>query len=131
MKRFSMCLMLLLLAVALGCDDDGGAGGMVLAQGTKTITTGGDVTVVEVDVTEPGTLRGEISWTGDPTEMVTTFLHIAPSDILGLVHSPSPVVATVAVTSARVAAGHGWRFIAMNSAGPDVSVSYTITFAPD
>jgi hypothetical protein len=131
MKQLGMVVVLLALATALGCDKAGGGGGILLAQGTKTITTGGEVAVVDVAVTEPGTLQGRITWTGAPTDMVATFLHIAPSDILGVVHSPSPLVATVAVTSARVAAGADWRFIAANSSGPDVSVSYTITFTPE
>lgn len=131
MKQLGMVVVLLALATALGCNSDNGSGVIVLAQGTKTITTGGEVAVVDVEVTEPGTLQGQITWTGAPTDMVAVFLHIAPADVLGVVHSPSPAVATVAVTSARVAAGADWRFIAASSSGPDVSVSYTVTFTPE
>ncbi len=130
------CLFFLCFAaVALigGCDgdDDGTAAGIILAQGTKTIATGANEILAEVTVSEPGTLRGTITWSGPPTDMAGMFLHITPSDLLGITLSPSPTISTVAVTSARVAAGHEWRFIGDNPNGPDLSFSYVITFTPD
>ncbi|GAG34051.1 unnamed protein product, partial [marine sediment metagenome] len=85
----------------------------------------------DVTASEPGTLRATITWSGLPTEMGVMLLHVTPSDMLGITFSPSPTISTVAVTSARVAAGHEWRVIGLNPDGPDVSVSYTVTFFPD
>ena len=119
------------LALVGGCDGDDDGGGIVLAQGTKTIAASADEILAEVTVSEPGTLRGTITWSGTPTDMVGMFLHITPSDMLGITLSPSPTISTVTVTSSRVAAGHEWRFIGANPDSPDVSISYVITFTPD
>lgn len=113
-----------------GCDGDDGSNGAI-AQGSNVAPAGGDVILANVTVSVPGTLQAEITWSGPPTELVGVFLHVAPSDILGITHSPSPVVCTVAVTSARVAAGQDWQFAASNSGGADVTVQYRVTFTPD
>jgi len=132
MKHLSLVVVALALAATLGCgDDDDGSGGVLLAQGTKTLTTGTDVAVVEVEVTQPGTLQARLTWSGGPTEVGAYFLQIGPTTVLGITQSPSSLVSTVAVTAARVADGHDWRFVAINSAGPDVSAEYVITFVPE
>ena len=127
---------LLALAVAAfaligGCDSETESGGILLAQGTKTIPAGADEILAEVTAAAPGTLVATITWSGPPTEMGAMLLHITPSDLLGITLSPSPATSTVAVTSVRVAAGHEWRFIGSNPGGADVSVSYSLTFTPD
>ena len=115
-----------------GCDgDDETAGGMVLAQGTKTVPASGNVDLVTVEATEPGTLRGTITWSGAPTELMSVFKHVAPNDFYGLTQSPSPLTSVAAVTSARVAAGTQWLLRAGDTTGTAVSVQYTVTFTPD
>jgi len=132
MKQFWPILVALMFVTTLGCDDDnGGAGGTLLAQGTKNLPTGTDVVVADVEVTVPGTLQATLSWSGGPTEVGAMFIQLGPTTVLGITQSPTPLVSTVAVTAARVADGHDWRFVAVNSAGPDVKATYTITFVPD
>ncbi len=126
-----LALALAAFALIAGCNSETESAGILLAQGTKTIGTGDDEIMADVTVSEPGTLRGTITWSGPPTEMAAMLLHVAPSDLLGITLSNSPTTSTVAVTSARVAAGHEWRFIGTNPHGPDVSVSYSVTFVPD
>jgi hypothetical protein len=126
-----LALALAAFALIAGCNSETTSGGIILAQGTKTIATGADEILADVTVSEPGTLRGTITWSGPPTEMAVLLLHVTPSDMLGITFSNSPTISTVAVTSARVAAGHEWRFVGTNPNGPDVSVSYTVTFVPD
>jgi len=119
MRYVVLSMMLALAAVTAigGCDSDDSSSGTI-AQGSNVAPAGGDVILANMTVSVPGTLQAEITWTG-------------PSDILGLTHSPSPVVCTVAVTSARVAAGQDWQFAASNSSGADVTVQYRVTFTPD
>ncbi len=132
MRYVVLSMMLALAAVTAigGCDSDDSSSGTI-AQGSNVAPAGGDVILANMTVSVPGTLQAEITWTGPPTELVGVFVHVAPSDILGLTHSPSPVVCTVAVTSARVAAGQDWQFAASNSSGADVTVQYRVTFTPD
>ena len=132
MRYVALFLVLALAALTAvgGCDsDDSGSG--VIAQGTNTVPAGGDVTLANVTASVPGTLQGTFAWTGDPTELLGAFLHVAPSDVLGVTHSPSPLVCTVAVTSARVAAGEEWQFRVYNSTASDATVEYTVTFVAD
>jgi len=132
MRHLSLMLVALALVATFGCDgDDDGSGGVLLAQGTKTLPTGVDVAVAEVEVTVPGTLQATLTWSGGPTEVGAMFLQIGPSTVLGIAQSPSALTSTVAVTAARVADGHDWRFIGINSAGPDVTAEYVITFVPE
>jgi len=132
MRYVVLSLVLALAAVTAigGCDsDDSGSG--TIAQGSNTVPASGDVILANVTASVPGTLQGEFTWTGDPTELVGAFLHVAPAEMLGITHSPSPVVCTVAVTSARVAAGEAWQFAAFNSSSTAVTVQYRVTFTPD
>jgi hypothetical protein len=136
MKSACLCVLLVTafavigaLAAIGGCDGDNSSGS-VLAQGTTNVTTGATV-LVTVTVTEPGTLRGTIAWSGSPTEMEAGFKHMPPGTVIGLSMGSSPSTTTVAVTSARVAAGTEWQFLAAVPSGPDVSVQYEVTFEPE
>ena len=132
MRYVVLSLVLALAAVTAigGCDsDDSGSG--TIAQGSNTVPGSGTVLLANVTASVPGTLQAEITWTGDPTELVAVFLHVAPADTLGVTQSPSPVVSTVAVTSARVAAGEEWQLAAYNTGATDVAVQYRVMFVPD
>ncbi len=132
MRYVVLSLVLALAAVTAigGCDsDDSGSG--TIAQGSNTVPASGDVTLANVTATVPGTLQGTFTWTGAPTELVGAFFHVTPADTLGITHSPSPVVCTVAVTSARVAAGEAWQFRVYNSTASDATVEYAVTFVAD
>ncbi len=135
MRTAGLITILLVAAAALigGCDgdDETSEGGVLLAQGTKTLPGGTDVDLVTVEATVPGTLRGTITWSGEPTELIGVFRHVATTDVHGVAQSPSPLIATAYVTSAHVAAGTQWLFFAENYSTPDVTVQYQITFTPD
>jgi hypothetical protein len=132
MRYVALSLVLALTALVAigGCDGDDGDSG-VIAQGTNTVPAGGEAVLANVTASVPGTLQAEITWTGEPTELVGAFLHVTPSDVLGITQSPSPLVCTVAVTSARVAAGEEWQLKAYSSAASDVSVQYRVVFTPN
>ena len=132
MRYVALSLVLALAAVTAigGCDSDDSDSGTI-AQGTNTVPAGGDVTLANVTASVPGTLQAEITWSGDPTELIGAFFHVAPADTLGVTHSPSPVVCTVAATSTRVAAGEEWQLKAYNTSGTDVSVQYRVFFTPE
>lgn len=132
MRYVVLSLVLALAAVTAigGCDsDDGGSG--VIAQGSNTAPASGDVILANMTASVPGTLQAEITWTGAPTELIGAFFHVAPTETLGVTHSPSPVVCTVAVTSARVAAGEAWQLRAYNTSSTAATVQYRVTFTPD
>ena len=119
-------------ALVAGCSgDDETGGGAVLAQGTMTVPATGTVDLVTVEVTEPGTLRGTLTWSGAPTDLYCVFVHVTPGDAYGVTQSPSPINSVAAVTSARVAAGTQWLLRAANPSSTAVSVQYVITFIPE
>jgi hypothetical protein len=129
-----LCLVMMLAAAGLtwlgGCDGDGG-GGALLAQGTLTIPATSPVTVATVQATAPGTLQCRMTWSGEPAEFEAAFKHIASGDMHGMTFSASPLVSTAAVSSADVAGGSDWQFLAGNSAATAVSVEYEIRFFPN
>jgi len=133
MRAFCFVMVLAVGGVCLlgGCDGDDGGSGSLLAQGTITIPASGSVDIITVQVTEPGTLQGRITWSGAPTELAATFKHVASGQIHGLTQSPSTLVSTAAVSSADVAAGADWLFSAGNTGGTAVSVQYEIRFQPN
>jgi len=114
-----------------GCDGDDGGSGTLLAQGTATVPASGNVDITTVQATAPGTLQARITWSGAPTELGAVFKHVASGDIHGLTQSPSPLIASAAVSSADVAGGADWLFTAGASGGTAVSVQYEIRFFPD
>ena len=118
-------------ALVAGCSsDDETGGGAVLAQGSANVTTS-TTTLATVTVDQPGTLRGVVTWSGPPTELAAGFKHVTPGNTIGIVLGASPAITTVAVTSARVAAGTQWQFVATIPSGPAVNVQYEVTFAAD
>jgi hypothetical protein len=129
------CLLMALAVAGLtylgGCDGDDGGEGTVLAQGTITIPASDGVEITTVHISEPGTLQGRIVWSGAPSEVWAAFRHVATSNVHGLSQSPSPLFSTVAVTSADVAAGTDWLFLAENPGAAAVSVEYEIRFLAD
>jgi hypothetical protein len=130
MRAACLCVLVVTaLAAVGGCDGDN-SGGSVLAQGTATVTSSSTV-LATVDCSVPGTLRGTIVWSGPPTEMGAGFKHVSPGTLIGLTMGSSPSTATVAVTSARVAAGTQWQFLAAVPSGPSVSVQFEVTFDPE
>ena len=131
MKAACLCVLVVTaLAAVGGCDGDNSSGS-VLAQGTATVPGGASTVLATVNCNVPGTLRGTIEWSGPPTEMAAVFLHVTPGTTIGLSLGSSPTTSTVAVTSARVAAGTQWQFMAGIPSGPDVSVQFEVTFDPE
>ena len=131
MRTACLCVLLVTALAAIGgCDGDDNQGTM-LSQGTANLAGSGEMVLATVNCNAPGTLRGTISWSGDPTELVVAFKHVVPGDVIGLTIGASPSSTTVAVTSARVAAGTQWEFIGANSSGTAVSVQFELTFEPD
>jgi hypothetical protein len=127
-----VALVLAGFALVAGCDGDNDStgGGAVLAEGSANVTTS-TTTLATITVDQPGTLRGVITWSGPPTEAAAGFKHVASSTTIGMVLGASPATTTVAVTSARVAAGTQWQLLAAVPSGPAVSVQYTVTFEAD
>jgi hypothetical protein len=134
MRVFRLGVVLGVAALVLigGCDgDDESDGGELLAQGVKSLPAGTDTDCVIVEVTVPGTLRGTITWSGEPTELIGVFRHVATTDVRGVTQSPSPCVTTTHVTSSDIAAGAEWLFFSENGSATDVTVQYQVTFTPD
>jgi hypothetical protein len=130
MRVACRCVLLVTaLAAVGGCDGDSSSGSL-LAQGTTTMPTGATV-LATVTVAEPGTLYGVITWSGDPTEMELAFKHVTPGTVVGLSIGSSPLTSTVAVTSARVAAGTQWQLLAGHGSATAVSVQFEVTFQAD
>jgi hypothetical protein len=131
MRAVCLCVLLITALAAIGgCNGDSN-GGSVLAQGTTTVGSGSDIVLATIDINQPGTLRGTITWSGDPTEMAVAFKHVAPAQVIGLSVGSSPTGSTVAVTSARVAAGTQWQLLAANGSATAVSVQFEATFQAD
>jgi hypothetical protein len=84
-----------------------------------------------VSITEPGVLTGTIVWSGPPTEIEAGFKHVVPSTVYGLVVGSSPAITSVAVTSARGAAGTEWEFMAGVPGTTAASLQYEVRFTPD
>jgi hypothetical protein len=120
------------LALIGGCtsDDDTG-GGAVIAQGTLTVPGGGTATLATVSITQPGVMTGTIVWSGAPTEIEAGFRHVVPSTVYGFVIGSSPATTSVAVTSARVAAGTEWELVAAVPGSTAASLQYEVSFTPD
>ncbi|MBN1916292.1 MAG: hypothetical protein JW889_00165 [Verrucomicrobia bacterium] len=112
-----------------GCDGDSSSGSL-LAQGTATVTSSSTV-LATLNIDQPGTLRGVIVWSGAPTELAIGFKHVASATTVGMALGSSPTSSTVAVTSARVAAGTQWEVLAAAPSGPAVSVQFEVTFEAD
>ena len=130
MRATCLCaLVVIALAAIGGCDSDSSSGS-VLAQGTATVTTSTTV-LATLNIDQPGTLRGTIAWSGDPTELAIGFKHVASATTVGMSLGSSPTSTTVAVTSARVAAGTQWQCLAAVPSGPGVSVQFEVTFDPE
>ncbi|MBN1916293.1 MAG: hypothetical protein JW889_00170 [Verrucomicrobia bacterium] len=130
MRSIGLCVLLLTaLAAVGGCDSDSSSGSL-LAQGTTSVPAG-DAVLATVTVTEPGTLRGVITWSGDPTEMEMGFKHVTPGTMIGISFGSPPITSTVAVTSARVAAGTEWQLLVGHGSATTVSVQFEVTFEPD
>jgi hypothetical protein len=131
MRVLCVCVLLVsALAAVGGCDGDNSSGS-VIAQGTTNLPGSGELVLATVNCDAPGTLRGTIAWSGDPTELAVAFKHVVPGDVIGLAIGSSPSTTSVAVTSARVAAGTQWQFIGANGSGTAVSVQYEVTFQPE
>jgi hypothetical protein len=130
-----LCLVMVLAVAALtwlgGCNGDDSGGGSLLAQGTLTIPATSPATIATLQATAPGTLQCRLTWSGDPAEFEAAFKHVASGDIHGMTIGPSPLVSTAAVSSADVAAGADWQFLAANPASTAVSVQYEIRFFPN
>ena len=140
MKR--LLLAVLLPLALIGCDGDGGTATppppappppttpttVILAQGTETASGSTMLAIVSVD--ESGILTATVTWSGAPTTMTVGFIHVASSLYHGITISGSPLSSTVTVTDTLVAVGHDWQFFVANS-GPDVDVTYVVTFTPD
>jgi len=131
MRATCLCaLVVVALAAIGGCDSDSNSGS-VLAQGTATAPNGSGAVLATLNINQPGTLRGTITWSGDPTELAVAFKHVTPGNVIGMSIGSSPMTSTVAVTSARVAAGTQWEFLAANGSATTVSVQFEVTFEPD
>ena len=129
MRATCFCIAVIAALAAIGgCDGDGG-GGAVLAQGTADVPSG--AVLATVTVNEPGTLHGVIAWSGDPTEMEMAFKHVTPGTVIGMGFGSSPMTSTVAVTSARVAAGTQWQLLVGHGSATAVSVQFEVTFQAD
>ena len=102
---------------------------VTLAQGTKTASASTILATVSVD--ESGILMGTITWSGAPATMAGGFMHVASSTVHGVTfNSGSPLTSAVTVTDSLVASGQDWQFAVGNS-GPNVDVTYVVSFTPD
>ena len=130
-----LCLVMVLAVAGLtllgGCESDDGGGGTLLAQGTIAVPASGGTDATTVQATAPGTLQCRLTWSGEPPEFEAAFKHVASGDIHGMSFSASPLISTAAVSSADVAGGSDWQFLAGNGAATAVNVEYEIRFFPN
>jgi hypothetical protein len=130
MRAICVCVLVVSALAAIGgCDGDSSSGSL-LAQGTASVTTSTTV-LATININQPGTLHGTIVWSGNPTELAMGFRHVASATTIGMSLGSSPTSSTVAVTSARVAAGTQWEVLAAAPSGPAVSVQFEVTFQAD
>ncbi len=105
---------------------------VTLSQGTASILqdrVGMSVTTFSVGT--EGTLRVRITWSAGPNHLDANLHHLATHTIDGVVNTASPIEFTMAVTKNLVDAGEEWQLNIRNDTGPDVEVSYKVTFTAD
>ena len=110
-------VVLMLGAAIGGCNELGTdeAAGTLLDQGARTVGSGTEVTLAQVQVCGSGTLVGRVTWSGDPSTMTCSFAHVGSSAGLGAKTGSSTLMTTVTVTDAQVAAGETWEFRVIHS----------------
>ena len=140
MKRFSLVLVVLLLAGAFGCDGDDETTPppaappatpvtVTLKQGTALAPPGSSF-LAEFTVTETGTLTATLTWGGQPAGLGVTLYHLLQGGI-GVTTSGSPLTHTVTVTDGLVASSPTWRLQVKINPGPAATVSYVVKFTPN
>jgi hypothetical protein len=148
MRWMLVALMVLGLAAGTGCDgdDDGqqtpeevpengseiqdeedevAEPEILLAEGDATLGGGVGLTLCTVYPPGVGTLRGTLTWSGGPSELVAVFNDntMAYSETEG----PSPVTSVLHVS----VEGEPWRFCGGNNGSTSASVHYVVTFQED
>ncbi len=126
-------VLFMVAAVTGGCNELGTdeAAGTLLAQGARTVGSGAEVTLAQVRVCGSGTLVGRVTWSGEPSTMTCSVVHLGSSTVLGGKTGSSTLMTTVSVTDAHVAAGETWEFRVAHPGGVAASVSYEVRYIPE
>jgi hypothetical protein len=149
MRYVFAILLVLAVASGSGCDGDGdtpsqdagnGGNGNGGNGGSSTVLlalgSGGTYSALPPKalfmVTEPGTLKATITWSGDGVHTLgVAFSHEGGASIYAGSGSSSPVTATQTVTPAHVAGGPNWALIFWDMTAADATVNYKVEFTPD
>lgn len=137
MRYLAVILLVLLLVPGSGCDGDGDTtsgdggdgGGSTVVIASGSVIVAGSTPVIEFMITQPGTLKAEVSWTAPPATLHIAFFHEGLLVDASLILS-SPAIITKTVTASLVSAGPNW-VLWLGNPGPNVTADYTVTFTPD
>ena len=98
---------------------------IILASGDATIGAGVGLTLCTVYPPAAGTLRGTLTWSGAPSELVAVFNDNTTA--YSQTEGPSPVTSVLHVS----VAGDPWRFCGGNNGSTSATVHYSVTFLAD